>query len=64
MPLLQPLGNNEVERLADRPILEVTEDALRAGVLKANDAITVGSDDRIRSREEQRMGKQIGKIHH
>jgi hypothetical protein len=45
MTLLQPLGNNQIKWPADRVVANITKDAFRAGVPKANDAVAVGGND-------------------
>src|SRR5215471_13749785 len=60
MTLPQPLGNNQIERLPDRLIASVTKDPFSARVPETNDPVAVGGDDGVRTRRQDRFGKQIG----
>jgi nitronate monooxygenase len=63
VPLAQPFGNDEVQRLAQGLIAGIAKHALRARIPEAEDAVTIGGDDRVRVRRKNRFGEHGGKVH-
>src|SRR5262249_36179117 len=59
----QPLGNDEVEGPAERLVLHIVENALRARGPEADDAVAIGGDDRVRLGRENGLRETLGNIH-
>jgi hypothetical protein len=55
----QPLGNDEVERLADRLARQILKNAFRARVPEADHAVPVGRDDGVGLRGEKGAREQL-----
>jgi len=55
MPFSQTLRNDYVEGVTDGVSGGMTENALRAGIPKTNNAVAVGGDNGVRARVQQRF---------
>jgi hypothetical protein len=64
MARAQPLRNDDVQRLSDRVAARQAEDALGPRVLKADDAVLVGGNDRIGDRAQHGISQHRRRNHH